>query len=183
LNRPLLVLTFLAAFSTTSFGQAKTTASRAGDLQVGGGFTTANSDYVTNQIRGFGFYSDFDLREHFGVEVDFHQLSDPNSAVYERTYEVGGRYLRHYGRFVPYAKALYGRGVFNFPLNEANLAYNMMVGGGGVDIAVHPRVNIRADFEYQDWLSGPGLHDGLAPTLITIGVAYHFAPGKLSTRE
>lgn len=183
MNRQFLALTFLAACSTFSLGQAKTTASRAGDLQIGGGFTSANSDYVINRIRGFAFYTDFDFRDHYGVELGFHQLNDPNSAVYERTYEVGGRYIRHYGRFTPYVKALYGRGVFNFPYNEANLAYNMMVAGGGVDIAVHPRINVRADFEYQDWLSGPGLHDGLSPTLITIGVAYHFAPGKLSTRE
>ncbi len=174
-------IALLAASAGAAFSQSSPTISRAGDLQVGGGYTSANSDYVPDRIRGLAFYSDFDFSEHFGVEVDFHQLSDPQpTQVYERTYEVGGRYLRHYGRFSPYAKILIGRGVFNFPLNEANLAYNMAALGAGVDIAVHRRINVRADFEYQDWHGFPP--NGLSPSLITIGAAYHFGGGKLGIR-
>ena len=167
------LLVFLL-WSSTLFGQAMPSASRAGDLQVGGGYTLAGSDYVPNKISGYTFYSDFDFRNHFGVEVDFHQLKDPNSAVAERTYEIGGRYLRHYGSFTPYAKGLYGRGVLNFPNNDANLGYNLVTGGAGVDFSVRPDISIRADFEYQRWLAGPGIHNGITPTLFTIGVAYHF---------
>jgi len=144
------------------------------DLQVGGGYTSANYEYVTNRIAGFAFYTMFDFREHFGAEVDFHQLKDPNSAVYQRTYEAAGRYVRHYGRFSPYVKAIYGRGVLNYPKNAANLAYNLVGGSGGADIALHPQINLRAEFEYQDWLSAPGAGLTPHPTLVTLGVAYHF---------
>ena len=175
-----VALSIFASACGSALGQAIPTASRAGDLQVGLGYTNANADYsyVTDRIGGLNFYTDFDLREHLGVEVDFHQLEDPGSDVYERTYELGGRYVRHYGRFGPYARAMYGRGVLNFPRNVANLAYNLLAGGIGVDVAVDPRVNVRADFEYQDWLSAPGAGLNLTPSLLTVGVAYHFGGGR-----
>ena len=57
------------------------------------------------------------------------------------------------GRFVPYAKVLYGRGVFNFPVNpdgfRANLAYNLIAAGVGTDYKVKPYLYVRADWEYQ----------------------------------
>lgn len=185
-----LVAFFLFCLAAVSLhAQARPTASRAGDLQIGISYTTADSDYVANRIRGAGFYADFDLRDHFGVEVNFHQLGDPNTIVYERTYEFGGRYVLHPRRFdraTPYAKALYGRGVFNYPppypppypqnYPAANLAYNLASLGGGVDIAVHPRINIRLDYEYQKWFNFPP--HGLTPQLITFGAAYHFPAGK-----
>jgi len=170
----------LLAGSSLAYAQAKYTATRAGDLQLGAGYTNASSNYVTNRISGYSGYMTFDFTEHFGFEFDYHQANDPNSAVYERSYEWGGRYLRHYhhDRYRPYVRAMYGRGVFNFPLNAANLAYNMIVGAVGMDIEVHPRINVRAEFEYQDWLSGPGLTNGLTPMLINVGVAYHFPAGN-----
>lgn len=160
-------------------GQALPTATRAGNLQVGGGYSNASSDYVADRIRGFAFYSSFDFFEHIGVEVDFHQLNDPmqGSQFYERSYEAGGRYVRRYGRVHPYVKGMYGRGVLNFPQSYANLAYNMFVGGAGADIEVTHRINVRGDFEYQNWLSGPLLPHGLTPTVITVGAAYHFGGG------
>jgi opacity protein-like surface antigen len=177
LKKVLLLTLLLASSSVCAFGQARPTASRAGDLQVGGGFTIGRPDYLTNRITGFAFYSTFDFTPHFGAEVDFHQANDRSGTqVYERTYEFGGRYFRHYGRFAPYAKGLYGRGVYNFNQSQANLAYNMLVGGGGIDVAVHPRINVRADYEYQHWFGFQ--FSGLNPQLITIGAAYHFGPGK-----
>jgi len=180
LLKPLLVaVALLATCGSAALAQSDAGASRAGDLQIGAGFTSANSDYTTNRISGLAFYADFDLTDTYGVEVDFHQVSDSTgSQVYERTYEIGGRYLHHFGRIAPYGKVLVGRGVFNYPQSEANLAYNMAVLGGGVDFTVHPRVNVRADFEYQDWFGFQP--NGLTPTLFTIGVAYHFPAGPLA---
>lgn len=178
--RTLSIFLFLLA-SATPFASAQSysTASRPADLQVGGGFTLANSDYTANYIRGLAFYGDIDFKEHWGVEGDFHQLNDPQPTdIYERTYEIGGRYVRHYGRLHPYAKAMYGRGVFNFYQNEGNLAYNMFVVGAGVDLRITPRINARFDYEYQNWLSGPGLSNGLTPQLFTFGVAYHLPAGR-----
>jgi opacity protein-like surface antigen len=176
LKKLIVTLLLCTTGSYAAWSQGRPSASRIGDLQLGFNYSNAGSDYVANRIRGYGFYGDFDFTQHYGVEVDFHQLSDPNSAVYERSYEFGGRYVRHYGRFAPYIKALYGRGVFNFPLNEANLAYNTANLGAGVDISVHPRINVRAEYEYQRWFSFPP--DGLTPMMYTFGVAYHFPPGK-----
>jgi opacity protein-like surface antigen len=165
-----------AAGCSAALSQGSPTASRVGDLQLGGTYSSADSDYVDNRIKGFGIYGNFDFSNHYGVEVSFHQLKDPNSDVYERTYQFGGRYMRHYNIFTPYVKAMYGRGVFNFPQNVANLAYNMVVGGAGVDVAVHPRINVRAEFEYQRWFGFPP--NGLTPSMINVGVAYHFPAGK-----
>ena len=167
-----------------ALAQSTPAASRLGDLQVGGSFTNANSDYGI-RINGFGFYSDFDFRRHIGAEVDFHQLNDyhhaANARIYERSYEAGGRYFWNFGRFKPYGKGLYGRGVFNFPLEDAsvpraNLAFNTLNMGAGVDIAVLKHLNVRAEYEYQHWFGFQ--QNSLTPQLITVGVAYHFPPGK-----
>jgi opacity protein-like surface antigen len=182
--------------------QAHDTAGRLGDLQIGGGVALGSSDYTNNMLRGYALYADFDFNAHYGVEAEFHQVNDPNSSLYERTFEVGGRYhLNLRSRFKPYVKLLYGRGVFNSPVysytipvagcdptvttctytittTNFNLAYNMFAAGAGIDVSVLPRLNVRADYEYQDWLSGPGLTNGLTPQVFTIGVAYHFPAGR-----
>ena len=153
--------------------QSLPTAKRAADLQVGLGFVIDNSDYDPTNLKGFAFYTTLDLTNHYGGEFVLHQAnSGTGDQLYERTYEVGPRYHRDYGRFAPYVKAMYGRGVFNYPNSVANLAYNMFAFGAGVDFKVKPYLNVRADYEYQDWLSFPP--DGLSPQVMTIGVAYHF---------
>ena len=153
--------------------QATPTASRAGDLQVGGGFVSADSDYAEDRYKGGFVFADFDFTQHFGAEFEIHQIYSPyGDQVHERTYEIGGRYYRTYGRFVPYAKAMYGRGVFNFQDNVANLAYNIFAGGVGVDYKVTRHINARAEFEYQHWAS---FQDStLSPSLVSLGAAYHF---------
>ena len=185
LNRLVPALCFFAGSLGILHAQARYTATRAGDLQVGGDFVVANSDYETSDFKGAGIYATLDLTSHFGAEVDFHDIgSSQGTDEYERTYEIGGRYFRSYGRFSPYVKALYGRGVFNFTqyatgsgyyFTEANLAYNEFVGGAGVDIRIRPYLNARVDYEYQDWHSFPP--NGLTPQLLSVGAAYHFGGG------
>lgn len=167
----------------TANAQALLTASRAGDIQVGGGFSYGTSDYGP-KIMGGTFYADFDFMKHVGLELGFHQLSDSQSQLYERTYEVGGRYLvRPRGELKPYVKGMYGRGVLNYPYNTGNIAYNMFVLGGGVDYGIKRWLTVRGDFEYQDWLSGPGIPNGLTPMVATVGVAYRFGSDKLNGRQ
>lgn len=161
--------------------QAIPAASRPGDLLIGAGYTSAVSDYGA-RMKGFNIYSDFDFTRHIGVELNFHKVNAPNgNTLYEKTYEVGPRYFRTYGRFVPYVKFMFGRGVFNYPplpppapqnQARANLAYNMYAGGLGTDIKVLPWLYVRGDFEYQKWGSFPP--NGLSPELYSFGVAYHF---------
>jgi hypothetical protein len=162
--------------------QVTPAASRPIDLQLGATFNLGSSDYTAPILRGFGFYTTLDFRRHFGIEGEFHQLDDPNAAqgIYERTYEVGPRYVRHYGPLAPYAKFMIGRGVFNFPPSPgnpaggsvANLAYNMWAGGLGADYRIRPSIKLRVEYEFQRWGSFPP--NGLSPRVFSLGVAYHF---------
>lgn len=181
----LLCLAGMLIPASRASAQASAAALRKGDLQVGGGFALANGDYGQGIYRGYSIYSSFDFKPNFGVEVDFHQVNQTqNSKRYERTYEIGGRYVRHYGILNPYARVMYGRGVFNYQGDVANLAYNMAILGAGVDVNVHRRVNVRADYEYQQWYGFKGVVNNqngtitgsgtLSPQLFTIGAAYHF---------
>ncbi len=180
LTRLLVVLTLLAG-APRLFAQAAPTASRPGDLILGAGYTAASSDYG-GRYSGFALYGDFDITRHLGVELNFHKVNrGGNSTLYEKTYEIGPRYFRTYGPFLPYVKFMFGRGVFNFPPNpppapqnqaRANLAYNMYAGGIGTDIKIRHYLYVRADYEYQKWGSFPP--SGLSPQLFTVGAAYHF---------
>jgi hypothetical protein len=156
-------------------GHSLPTATRAGDLQIGGGVVLGTSTYNFNQTHlvGAAFYTTFDVRSHWGGEANFHQItSSQDSTVYERTYEIGPRLYALRGPFEPYAKALYGRGDYNFSKNIANIAYNVLTVGGGADLRVTRSFNIRGDYEYQTWPGFPiaALH----PSVVTIGVAFHF---------
>jgi hypothetical protein len=179
----IFTLICLSGFASTRlYGQAEATASRAGDLQIGTMFNLADSDYRPDHFKGYGFYTTYDFTYHIGIEGEFHQINDPDpvDGVYERTYEVGPRYVLHYGRFAPYAKVMYGRGVFNYPPvfgdpkvgPIANLAYNIFAVGAGVDYHVLPGLNVRAEYEYQRWLSFPP--NGLSPKMFSVGAAYRF---------
>jgi hypothetical protein len=164
------------------YAQVTPAATRPLDLQVGASFDIGSSDYKTPILRGFGFYTTLDFRRHFGIEAEFHQLDDPNAAqsIYERTYEVGPRYVLHYGPLAPYAKFMIGRGVFNFPRSPtnpaagsvANLAYNIWAGGLGADYRIRPSIKVRIDYEFQRWSGFPP--NGLSPRVLSLGVAYHF---------
>ena len=150
------------------------TATRQADLQVGGYFTfTPASDYGAAKLKGGGGYATLDFAHGFGVEINYRKVVSPEvDDVYEKVYEAGGRYVRHYGRFHPYARVSYGRGVFNFPYGRANLAYNLFAIGGGADFMLKKHVSLRADYDYQHWLSFPG--GSLTPQMVSAGVAYHF---------
>jgi opacity protein-like surface antigen len=177
LSRGLAAIALLAicCLATSANAQSAPTATRIGDLQVGGGFVFAKSDYNFTPINliGGSAYTTFDWRNHWGGEFDFRQnQSTSNSTVYERTYEIGPRIFLHRGPLIPYAKALYGRGVYNFTNNIANVAYNIYTFGGGADYQLTRSINIRADYEYQTWAGFP--ISNLHPNVITVGVAYHF---------
>ncbi|WP_263383833.1 porin family protein [Granulicella arctica] len=177
-----MLVTMGLLFSTLPcVAQARATASRLGDAQVGVTFTNANSDYARSRFNGYGIYADFDFHKGIGAEASYNFISDgdPNTNVYERTYEIGARYSRHYGRYQPYGKVAIGRGVLNYPYNSANLAYNMGALGVGVDIRVLRHMNGRIGYEYQRWSgfskSGTSAaNDSLTPTSLSAGFAYHF---------
>lgn len=180
--RILVLFSLVGVAHTLLRGQAEPTAIRSGDLQVGGTFSQGNSDYTATSFRGFGLYTTFDFRYHLGIEGVFHQINDSNNStgMYERTYEVGPRYVFHYRRLRPYVGAMYGRGVFNFsPVGNqstgrygANVAFNLVAGRVGVDYRLRRSLTLRAGYEYQRWMGF--LPAGLTPTMLEVGAAYHF---------
>ncbi len=169
-----LALSFLLGGASVLHGQATPTASRTGDVQIGIGYTAARPDYVTQTYQGVAAYADFDFRPHLGVEAEFHQVNHTTGyQSYERTYEIGGRYLRTYGPLVPYIKAMIGRGEFEYPYGQTKLAYTVYAGGVGTDFKLGRYLRVRGEYECQKWTSFP--NGGLTPQLVTLGVAYHFA--------
>jgi len=166
-----LALLFLFGGTSALLAQSLPTASRAGDLQIGAGFVLARPDYVQDTFHGFAAYADFDFRPHLGIEAEFHQIA--GDQIHQRTYEIGGRYFRTYGPVVPYVKAMIGSGDFDYPTGLANLVYTMFAGGAGADLKLSDHLHVRGDYEFQKWTSFP--NGGLAPQLVTIGAAYHFA--------
>jgi hypothetical protein len=169
-----LALSFLLGSASVLYGQATPTASRAADVQIGVGYSVAYPDYLPQTFQGITAYADVDLRPHLGLEAEFHQVNNTGSyQSFQRTYEIGGRYLRTYGPLVPYVKAMIGRGQFEYPFAEAIGAYSMFAGGVGVDVKFGPYLRVRGEYEFQKWSSFP--NGGLTPQIVTLGVAYHFA--------
>jgi opacity protein-like surface antigen len=188
-------LKFVAGMALLSasalFAQAAYTAGRAGDLQLGAEFVLGQSKYLPVQtvsgsfidpvvlsqrvkLKGFGSYATFDWREHYGVELNIrHVKGNLNDGQSETTYEFGGRYViaRKY-RMAPYAKAMIGRGVYNYPDSAGSLAFNLYALGAGVDFHATSSINVRAEYEYQSWLSVPIQNP--QPQIVSIGVAYRF---------
>lgn len=180
LLKKIITLACLLTGSTCALqAQATAAAARNADLKIGGGFTTAASDYGGRYTGGMAFFT-YDFNWHVGIEGNFHFVkSGGTEDLYEKTYEIGGRYFWHVreDKFSPYVKGMYGRGVFNFPAYvpsgpHPNLAYNLMAAGAGVDYKALPYLYVRADYEYQHWFGFPP--NGLTPSLLSIGVAYHF---------
>jgi hypothetical protein len=168
------MLSFLLGGASTLYSQAIPTASRTADAQIGVGYCMGKPDYVQQTYQGLTAYADFDFTLHLGVEAEFHQIdSTAGDRALQRTYEIGGRYFRTYGPVVPYVKAMFGRGDFQYPYGLTELGYNMFAGGVGADIKLGPYLHVRGEYEFQKWSSFP--NGGLTPQLVTLGVAYHFA--------
>lgn len=172
LNR-IVVALCLALAPSVLHTQAIPTADRVGVLQLGGGIVSADADAATARFKGIFVFADLDLTPHLGTEFELHQANTPNTdSVYERTYELGARYHRTYGRIEPYGKLMLGRGVYNYPNNVANLAYSLYAAGIGTDVRITHHVYARAEYEYQHWINfAPGT---LSPSVIAIGAAYRF---------
>src|SRR6202042_884478 len=182
IGRMLLLFCIASTTATRLNAQATPTAERDGNLQIGAMFNLAWPNYYPEKFKGYGGYTTFEFQYHLGIEGEFHQINDSNSTrgVYERTYEIGPRYVLRHGRYNPYAKLMYGRGVFNYPPvfgdpkigPPANLAYNIEAIGVGLDYRVIPGMNARVDFEHQQWFGFPP--NGLTPWILSVGAAYRF---------
>jgi len=169
------LLGVFGCLALAAHAQSGPTASRAGDLQIGGGLTLGTSTYNFNKskLTGGTVYATFDQHDHWGFEASFRQTTpSDDSTVYQRNFQIGPRLYATDGRLKPYAKILIGRGVYNFSGNMANIAYNIYTLGGGADYSLTRSLNLRVDYERQTWLSFP--IQNLQPNLVTIGLALHF---------
>ena len=165
-------ITLLAGGIATAQRTPATAVKRA-DIQVGGGFAIARPDYSQAPFLGGSLYATYDFSSHLGVEFMFHQVNTrQQDHISERTYELGPRYMLHYGALEPYVRLTYGRGVFNYPDSVANLAYNMVTVAGGADVRLTRHVYARGEYEVQRWFDFPS--NGLQPTVVTLGAAYRF---------
>lgn len=171
-----IALLILAIGCPYSLGQATSTASRDGMIQVGIGGTYGSPDYNPKGIGGLTYYAGIDFH-YFGLEADIHQttLWTPYD-LGQRTYVGGPRFVYPVGRYRPYVRGVLGFGQFiqqrGYYDTTTSLPLHKLYGfGGGLDILATHKINIRAiDFEEQRW---PGFSNhGLTPYVVTVGVAY-----------
>jgi hypothetical protein len=167
-----LLVTFFAVIlcSHLAYGQARPTATRTGDLQIGAAFAYNYPDYTEHKFQGYTIYGDLDFGEHFGIEGEFRQTNDHTERIggggsvpqYQRNIEGGLRYHRDYGRFYPYAKFMYGYGGIEYPpypppasqaISAGTGSYQFVAPGGGLDYRVAAHVTARIGMEYQLWFA------------------------------
>jgi len=99
--------------------------------------------------------------------------------IYEDNYLIGPRlpiYKAHFWKATPYAKVLIGYGKLNFEDGNGWGRYTDIAYGGGLDIKMTKRINVRLpDVEYQQWLKwteGDGKYYNLFPYGVSAGVSY-----------
>jgi hypothetical protein len=173
-----LALSVLTAgcLSSDAHAQAKYTATRILDLQVGGLFVSDFPDYTRHKFYGYGFWGDLDFTNHLGFEFEFRQANDttlgqyqgvgqPNSTViqHQRTFDGGLRYFRHYGkRLQPYAKVVFGSASEEFPALPSaspaerlcgNLLLSLPRSRHRPGCCGHGAYQRRFDFEAQQWFA------------------------------
>lgn len=107
-----IALLILAIGCPYSLGQATSTASRDGMIQVGIGGTYGSPDYNPKGIGGLTYYAGIDFH-YFGLEADIHQttLWTPYD-LGQRTYVGGPRFVYPVGRYRPYVRGVLGFGQF-----------------------------------------------------------------------
>lgn len=159
-----------------SLAQAGPTATALSNLQIGGGYTYARTDYGQKGDKGFTVYGDYDIGLHWGAEAVYHyaSVSTPNG-ISENSFGIGPRVILRSHHFKPYGKVMIGLGhitssnpLIRPALNETDFVFS---GGGGLEYLIGSHLSLRPiDVEYQRW----SLKNGLNPVTFTTGVAYRF---------
>ena len=155
-----------------AFGQAHPTATALSNVQIGGGFTYARTDYGQKGNKGLTVYGDYDMGAHWGGEAEYHytSISTPNQ-VSENSFLVGPRFIVRKNNFQLYGKGMLGLGRISYPPARVRETDFVFAAGGGVEYRLGDHLTLRPiDFEYQRW----SFQTGLTPKVITIGAAYRF---------
>lgn len=171
----LLALLCLAGVSMATrsiSAQAIFTATESTRIQVGGGVTSLNTDYVPRATQGVSFWADYDFHKFLGVEAEGHLagIISPDD-IGENSYLIGPRILYRKRHLTAYGKLLVGRGTITDQVRNHSSTFNLYAFGGGLEYKVSRRLNLRAvDFEMQKW---PDFEPNtLSPTVITVGLSY-----------
>jgi len=159
-------------------------------LTAGGEASAFQPDYTgfgvparapfSQYLYGIGTYVDLKVTPRIQFEGEgrwlrFRQVD----GIYEDNYLIGPRlpiYRLHFWHATPYAKILIGYGKLNFENGNGWGRYTQLAYGGGLDIKMSKRINLRLpDFEYQQWLNwteGTGKSNNLFPYGVSVGVSY-----------
>jgi opacity protein-like surface antigen len=127
-----------------------------------------------NRLYGIGAFVDVRFTRWVQVEAEgrwlrFNQLEN----IYEDNYLIGPRVPIHHFKFLratPYGKVLIGLGKMNFQDNDATGRFTAIAYGGGSDFKLTNRINVRGDFEYQQWPRW--LNSSIYPYGLSLGVSY-----------
>ena len=123
-------------------------------VSVGGGVSAYQVDYGKRIDYGSAAFANLHLRGRYSLEAEARFLKyHTDEQVTQTTYLIGPELvLFKHGPFRPYAKFLVGDARMTFPFGYAHGNYFAMAPGGGVDIAIAPRLDLRLfDVEYQSW--------------------------------
>jgi hypothetical protein len=143
---------------------------------AGGEFSVFQPDYTGELIAsrsgphlyGIGAYVDADFSRWIQIEAQGRWLRwNQYAGIDQNTYMIGPRVPIHeFRRFTPYGKFLIGFGSGSFLTGSATtLAY-----GGGVDYHLSRKLNVRGEFELQNWRVSPNLY----PYGYNVGMSYRF---------
>ena len=125
-------------------------------IQVGGGYSSFQSDYGRNRLGGATLFVDAHLYRRWGAEAEARFLNiNQDLGAHQSTYLIGPKVSIFPRRIRPYVKLLAGRGEFTFPFNYAQGSYFVYAPGAGLEYRIaqgRGRVTVRLiDFEYQRW--------------------------------
>lgn len=186
---PVLLLVLFAAGTLSARAQVTPSANAHGiSIAAGGEASVFQPDYAgfgvpqtsPNRLYGLGAFVDVKFTPWIQVEAEgrwlrFNQLA----GIYEDNYLIGPRlpiYRLHFWRATPYAKVLIGYGRLNFENDNGWGRYTALAYGGGLDIKLNRRINLRLpDFEYQQWLDwseGSPKTENLLPYGVSVGASY-----------
>lgn len=186
---PVLLLVLFAAGTLSARAQVTPSAYAHGiSITAGGEASAFQPDYAglgvpqtsPNRLYGIGTFVDVKFTPWIQIEAEgrwlrFNQLD----GIYEDNYLIGPRlpiHRLHFWRATPYGKVLIGYGRLNFEDNNGWGRYTALAYGGGLDVKLNGRINVRVpDFEYQQWpkwSEGSPKTENLFPYGVSVGVSY-----------
>ena len=150
----ILAVICLAVASPVLFAQALPTATGPGSyVSVGAGVSGYHLEYGERWLGAPEGWVDANMTWRLGLEGEVRSLRyNQDLGTHANTYLAGPRLSLLPGRLEPYVKVLAGTTHFHFPYSYAHGTYFAYAGGGGLDVHLSDRLQVRLlDVEYQRW--------------------------------